>query len=113
VKTWRPPEKWPQASHEPIQRRDFQRFHKLVGETFLPTAPLVGRTGETTQGIDSCLLKAPAGTQLMANGIAIQSRHFNIEENDIRVTLAGDTQRCLAVAAGVHFVTSELQQFAQ
>ena len=49
----------------------------------------------------------------MANGVAIQSRHFNIEENDIRVTLAGHAQRGLAVATCMHFVTSQLQQFAQ
>jgi len=103
----------PTASHESIQRRDFQGFHKLAIETFLPAALLVLSAAETTHGIDSRLLKAREGTQLMANGIAIQSRHFDIEENDIRVTLAGHPQRGLAVATGMHFVTSQLQQFTQ
>jgi len=103
----------PTASHESIQRRDFQGFHKLAIETFLPAALLVRRATETAHGIDSRLLKTGEGTQCMANGVAIQSRHFNIEENDIRVTLAGHAQRGLAVATGMYFVTSELQQFAQ
>ena len=103
----------PTASHESIQRRDFQGFHKLAIETFPPAALLVRRAAETAHGIDPRLFKAREGTQLMANGVAIQSRHFNIEENDVRVTLAGHAQRGLAVATGMHFVTSQLQQFAQ
>jgi hypothetical protein len=103
----------PTASHESIQRRDFQGFHKLAIETFLAAALLVRWSTETAHGIDSRLLETGEGTQFMANGVAIQSRHFNIEENDIRVTLAGHAQRGRAVATGMHFVTSQLQQFAQ
>jgi hypothetical protein len=69
--------------------------------------------GEPAQGIDSRLLEVIQGTQLIADSIAIQSRHLDIEENDIRVTLTGDAQRIGAVATNMHFVTSQLQQFAQ
>src|SRR5947207_2648925 len=99
--------------HQPIQCRNLQRLHKLAVETFLPAAPLVSAAGEPAQRIDSRLLKAIEGTQVTADGVTIHSRHLDIEENDIRVTLTCDAQRILAVATNMYFVTSQLQQFAQ
>jgi len=99
--------------HQPIQRRNFQRLHKLAVESLLPAAPLMSSPGEPAQCIDSRLLEAAEGTQAVADGVAIQSRHLDIEENDIRVTLTSDAQRFRAIATNMYFVPSQLQQFAQ
>jgi hypothetical protein len=102
-----------ESLHQPIQRRNFQRLDKLAGETFLPTAPLMGGPAEPAQRIDSRLLESVAGTQLPADRVTIQSRHLDIEKDDVGVTLAGDSQGVASVAANQDSVTSQLQQVAQ
>lgn len=99
--------------HQPIQRRNLQRLHKLPVETFLPAALLVGAAGEPAHRVNPRLLEAAEGAQVMADGVAIQSRHLNIEENDIRVTFASDAQCILAVATNMNFVAGQLQQLTQ
>ena len=99
--------------HQPIQRRNLQRLHKLAIETFPPAASLVSGPCEPAQRIDPRLFKAIEGTQVTADGVAIQPRHFDIEENDIRVTLASDAKCVLAVGTNMHILTSQLQQLAQ